>query len=344
MGKSYVRSCVPVLGCFLSLKLVFAACCTADTVLYDDGVWIVTGIDQADLSLNRIDVSIDGQPAGSFTELTIQYSFAGTFPLVYSIQADGGLSPAVPPTGVVGGTFHLTGYWDCFAGQQPDLRIINLNIQPNTKNFKYLKFNGALSNGTSLQATDLTLKLYVPDDNSVRMDVRYTMYATSNICVDQGRQQTGEGFQIARIASNYISNKIMDNDGMNMKAFLGPYCGCCGCKWKKGYLCANFVDETGYLLPYFAWMANAELLMLHAQPGPQNTPALSISVKKPGRSNCGVQGYTVFTTDPSEDNVNLWINWGKAKSQYAPGQKVQAVRLNLVGELPQPESCDIFVP
>ena len=344
MGKNCLRGRLPALGAFVLFLSAVVVSCSADTVLYNDGVWIVNGIDQADSNFNHIAVSVNDAPLGSFTELTVLYSFAGAFPLVYSMQADGALSPAVPPTGVLGGAFHLTGYWDCFAGQQPEVRIISLNIQPNTKNFKYLRFNGALSNGTSLQATDLTMKLYIPDNSSVRMDVSYTLYAMSNICVDQSRQQTGEGFQVARIASNYISDEIMDNDGMNVKGFLGPNCGCCGCNWSKGYICANFVDETGYLLPYFAWMANSQLLMLHALPGPQNTPALSIGIKKPGRSQCGAQGYTVFTTDPSEDNVDLWINWGKANSQYSPGQKVQKIKLNLVGELPQAVSCDLVVP
>jgi hypothetical protein len=344
MGSYHLKRSQATRGLCLGFALFVAVCCRADTVLYNDGVWIVNGID-AGTNLDYIEVSVGGQPVGSFTELTVQRFFAGGLPLIYSIQADGALQPAVPPTGALGGAFHLTSYWDCYLGQQPDARIISLNIQPNSKNFNYLKFNGVLSNGTTLQATDLKMKLYLPNDSTVRLDVRYKLYATFNICIDPSHQQAGEGFQVARMASNYISTQVKDNDGANVKGFVGPVCGCCGCKWQKGGVCANFTNETGYIYPYFVWMANTQALMLHSLAGPRNTAALRIGIKKPSRKNCGVDGYTVFTTDPTEDNVTLWVNWQTAKPSYGAGQKVQAVRLTLDALLPQPVvSCDILVP
>jgi hypothetical protein len=329
---------------FVAFTVALAACCRADSVIYNDGVWIVNGVD-AGTNLTHIAVSVGDQPAGNFSELTIQRSYAGGLPLIYSIRADGALRPAVPPTGALGGSFYLTSYWDCYLGQQPDVRITSLNIQPNSKNFNYLKFNGAVSNGSTLQATDFNMKLSLPNSSTVRLDVKYTLYAMFNICIDPNRQETGEGFQVARMASNYISSQVKDNDGASVKGFVGPICDCCSCWYNKGGVCANFVNADGYVYPYFVWMAKTQALMLHSLAGPRNTPALRVGLKNPSRKNCGVQGYTVFTSDPTEDNVNLWVNWQTANPSYGAGQKVRAVRLTLDALLPQPAvSCDILVP
>ena len=344
MKKAHLSRTIPTWGLALWLVAAISARCAADTVLYNDGVWIVNGVDKPGDTLNRIAVAVGGQPVGNFTELTVFRSFGGGFPLICSIQSNGGLRPTVPPSGDLGGTFHLTGYWDCYAGERLDLRILALNLQPNTKNFSSLRFNGTVSNGTTLQATDFSMKLNLPNNSTVRLDVRYTLYAMANFCVDQWRQQSGEGFQVARIASNYITEQVMDNDSMSAKGYVGPICDCCSCWWNKAYICAQFLNQTGYLLPYAASMASSRLLMNHWQVGPRNTPALQIVLKSPSRSNSSVQGYTVLSADPAEDNVNLWINWDKAKSPIAAGQKVQSVHFNLEALLPQVQSCDIFLP
>lgn len=331
-----------------SLALLFfgaaAVSGRADTEIYNDGVWIVDGVASASPNVTNIDVTVDGQLVGSFTELKVHRSVSGAFQQVFLFEGNGGLSPAVPPAGEFGGTFRLTGYWDCYAGERLDVRITNLNIQSNTGNTSALKFNGALSNGTSLQSTDLTLKLLLGSDNNVRMDVRYTLYATSSVCVDPYRQQYGEGFQVARIASNYISDQIKDNDAARINTVLGQSCGCCGCNRVTGFVCASFFNGTGYIYPYASFMTDSGLYMLHGIPGPRNTPALKIELKKPGHGKCSAQGYIVTTTDPTEDNANLWINWDQAYTQYAPGQKIRKFQFRLLGQLPEAKYCDIFLP
>jgi hypothetical protein len=343
MGKNYLSRSRVAWGLFLWLITAFSSSGSADTALYNDGVWIVNGVDSTNPALSHIDVLVGGESVGRFTELTVFHSFGGGFPQVYSIQGSGELRPAVP-TGPLGGAFYLTSYWDCFAGPPVNLGITSLNIQPNTRNFNFLKFSGSLSNGVSLQATNLALNLSLLNNNAVRLDVRYTVYAANNICVDPSRQSTGEGFQIARMASNYISPQVMDNDGLRAKGFLGPICGCCGCFWQVGYICSAFTNRTGYVLPYAASMANTLLLMAHQQVGPQFTPELRIYVNKPGPSSCRVQGNTVFTADPTENNVNLWANWTNAKPQYLLGQKILPFHFRLEAWPPQPESCTLFVP
>jgi hypothetical protein len=136
----------------------------------------------------------------------------------------------------------------------------------------------------------------------------------------------------------------MYNDSFTMKGFLGPYCDCCDCWWEKGSLCGNFKNETGYLLPYFAWMANSKLQMLHRQITPRNTPALRITLKKPGGSKCGVQGYTVLSTDPTAENVDLWVNWSKAKTHYTPGQRLLKCHFQFEALLPEGTACDVILP
>jgi hypothetical protein len=316
----------------------------ADTLIYDDGMWRVTGLESTNLLQRRVTVSVDAVPAGEFAELLVQRNFAGGFPAVCAILAKGGVQLTVPPTGVFGGAFYLTRYSDCYLGQQLDTGFVTLNIQSNTKNTKSLRFTGTLSNFTSLQSTDLSMKLDLPNNSTVRMDVRYHLDATTSVCVDQWAQQIGEGFQVVRMASNFIADNWMFNDGFRMKGFLGPYCDCCGCYYQKGSLCGFFANTTGYVLPYFAWMANSKLQMLHWQIGPFNTPALRVSLKSPSRSKSSVQGYTVFSTDPAAENVDLWINWSKASLQYPPGSRVAYCRFKLEAVLPAVENCDLIVP
>jgi hypothetical protein len=340
MGNWHLR------GSIFSILCLFASSIQspADTVLYNDGVWIVSGLAESSSNSPAVAVSVDNQPVGNFGTLTVSRVFGEGLPEVYSIQADGGLQPAVPPSGVPGGTYHLTGYWDCYAGQRLDLRFVTLNIQSNTKKFNSLRFDGTVSNETTLQATDFKMKLDLPKDNIVRLNVRYTLYAAANVCVDQWQQQSNQGFQVVRITSNYISNDVMENDGLQVKGFLGPICDCCGCWWDKGYICTAFSNQTASVLPYSAAMAGRDLLVLHRLIGPNNTAALRATIKSPSRSNCSVQGATVFALDPSTQNVDTWINWDKANPQYAPGQKVRAIRLLLQAELPQSERCDYVVP
>jgi hypothetical protein len=322
----------------------FTACCWADTEIYNDGAWSVTGVQSVDPNATNITVTVAGQSVGSFSELQIYRSINGVFQPVFLIQGAGGLSPAVPPSGVFGGKFHLTGYWDCSAGERLDARITTLNIQPNTSKTTALYFNGALSNGTSLQATDLSLKLFLPNTNTVRLDVRYTLFALSAVCVDPYRQQYGEGFQAVRIASNYISDQVKDNDSARVKTVLGQSCDCCGCSRVTGYVCAGFFNGTGYIYPYPSVMSDTGLWMMHGIPGPNNTPMLKIEINQPSRSKCSAQGYIITTADPTEDNADLWINWDNAYTQYAPGQKIRKFQFRLLGMLPEAKSCNVLLP
>jgi hypothetical protein len=330
------------------VALLFLAALTlnglADTEIYNDGTWIVDGVQGTDVGATNISVTVAGQLVGSFTELKISRLIGGVFEQVFLIEGRGGLSPDVPPAGAFGGKFHLTGYWDCYAGERLDVRITALNIQPNTSKTTALYFNGALSNGTSLQATDLSMKLFLPNNNTVRTDVSYTLYAASPVCVDQYRQQYGEGFQAARIASNYISDQIKDNDAARIKTVLGQSCDCCGCSRVNGFVCASFFNGIGYIYPFPSVMSDNGLWMLHGIPGPRNTPMLKIEVNQPPRSKCSAQGYIVTTLDPTEDNADLWINWDQADTQYAPGQKLRKFKFRLLGLLPEAKSCDIFLP
>ena len=344
MGKVILGNSI----CTWAVRLLFISAltvvCRADTPIYDDGVWMVNGVESTNASFTNIDVTVADQLVGSFTELKIYRSFSGTFPQIFSIQGDGGLSPAVPPAGVFGGVFHLTGYWDCYAGERLDVRITTLNIQPNTTKTTALNFNGTLSNGSTLQATDLTLKLVLTTDNNVRMDVRYTLFATSTLCIDPYRQQYGEGFQVVRMSSNYISTQVKDNDAARVNTILGQSCGCCSCHRVTGFVCASFFNGTGYIYPFASPMTDSGLLMLHGIPGPRNTPALKVELKQPSHGKCSAQGYIVTTTDPTEDNADLWVNWDWANGQYAPGQKVRKFQFRLFGMLPESKFCDIFLP
>jgi hypothetical protein len=337
MPRSLLAVCAAV--CF-GPSLIAAPVIT--NTLYNDGLWIVQGINDTAAALPRIAVSVDSAPTGAFTSLRVARLYGSDYSQIYTIESAGRLLPTVPANGIVGGAFQLTGYWDCSGGARMDLRIATLNILPNKKNASALQFRGTLTDDTALQSQNLALKLDMPDAGTVRLNARYTLTASAYICVDQWRQNTGEGWQVARMAAHYLAPGNSANDTARVFAYLDQVCDCCHCWWLTGSLCSPFINETGYIFSYQAWMAGSQLRMLNTRLDPPNTATLAIEVRKPNRKECSVQGYLTATTDPATNNARLWINWDFPQFDYPAGQKIRKFHFDLLAQLPGPEPCDEY--
>lgn len=314
-----------------------------NTTLYDDGLWRVEGYEDTGTLGPQIAVAVDGLPHGTFLELRA-YRFYGTaYSEVYRIMADGALRPTVPAQGTTGGVFRLTGFWDCQDGARMNLRIASLDIRSNPTPRPWLRMRGALTDDKSLAARDLTLTLDLPDAATVRLAVRYSLIATRYICIDPWRQNTGEGFQVARMFTHHRAAGTPANDTARVLAYLDELCDCCRCWWRIGWLCAAFPEQTGYVFPYPAWMAGSQLRMVNSRWDPPRTPTLAIDVRRPHRRQCSAQGHLTATASASTNNVTLWVNWDFPRFDYAAGRRLGRFQFDLLAQLPGPERCELVV-
>ncbi len=316
----------------------------ADTTLYDDGAWRVVGANDPATNAAVITVLVGGEPAGEFSELKIFRAFSSGLPQVVSLKGSGAFRATPPPAGEFGGTFYLTQIWDCFSGPTPDLAFVQLDIQPNKNNRRYLKMRGQLSNGASLQAGNLRLRFEVTDDANVLANFRYSLFATADICVDPWRRQLKEAFRLARIQCNFLSSSVHQNDGARAIGVVGEVCDCCGCRDITGSICAPFVNVTDYVFSPPVEMGDRALTAFHSHPGPANTPALRIAVRKPGLRRLWAQGFLTATDDATTQNVGLWVHWGGAADNYRAGQKLGSFDYTLSARIPETFRCDFISP
>ena len=298
-----------------------------DTTLFDNGVWAISGGSDTGPNPRAIQVSVDGQFAGDFSELKVFHLIPNLgFPQIFSVKGNGALRPALP-TGEFGGTFYTTGYWDSDSGFIQTMPIVGLNIQLRPTDSTFLQFLGQISNMCSLEASDFTLNVYPPSLDSFRVDVSYHLVASSDFGVDITRQAQHEGFRIARIVSNFISEDVHDSDQASYTDTTG------------NEIRTDLVNESGFvfadhmsLLP----MGEPELYLTHSDSLPRNTPALILRFSEPPVEDITPQGFVTYTVDPADDNVDLWGNWDRAGTTYGAADTVGGFSYTLLAHPPEP--------
>lgn len=316
---------VLVLFGFVSLS---ATPISADTKIFEQGGWIVSGATDTAPNARKLRVRVQGQFVGKFSELKIaRKTGAGDFPQVFSIKGSGAFRANLP-TGEFGGTFYGTGYWDCDAavGFVQNLFIKALDIRLDTG--RILKFQGKASNHDSLRAKAFTVRLSPPKNNRLRARVNYKLVATRALCIDAIRQQNHEGFRIARAASMYVSATTHDSDQARYTDN------------SQKAVCANLKNENGFIFTNPMPLGQSNLLLVHTTAQPRNTPTLSIEFISPSFSRVTPQGYVTQTDDPDDDNVDLWGNWDAASAQYAAGQVIGNFEYMLEARAPSMAACN----
>ena len=294
----------------------------ADTTLFDNGRWKVDGAADPGPDPRNIAVSVNGAPAGSYSELKLYYPFTGAgVPQVFSITGRGAVRASLPPPGEFGGSFWLTRYWDCAIGLVPSLVITQLNLVVEPSNPQVLFLEGAVSNLTSFGASDFRLKFPSPNFNEVKVEVSYTLVATRDFCVDSSRQAAEAGFQIARMTSTFIDSDEKLNDFIRYETRLAA-CDGWGCYGVNGAVCGSLHNEDSELVCFDDKLTDSGLMLVHSSPYPDNTPTLKINFDKPKHKKVNPQGMTFFTDDPEVQNVDLWGNWRAAKDSYKTGKKL----------------------
>jgi len=246
----------------------------------------------------------------------------------------------LPPPSELGGMFQMTAYWDCEAGFVGPMAITDLEFRTKGGS-KTLVVRGTISNGDSLQATDLQLKFSPPATNSISLEVSYRLQALRDICVDETHHDAQDEFQVARILSNYVSADTNMNDRLRLVKLddrtCDPYSGC---HVKKSSLCRDLLNFDGYLFGTPRKLADPALVLLHRTLLPRNTPTLAIDFLSPSHGSIKGQGYVSQTDDPSALNVSIWGNWKNVKKSYNARHTVRRCRYRLEARDPNNTHCD----
>ncbi|MEI6084157.1 MAG: hypothetical protein WCS70_07640 [Verrucomicrobiota bacterium] len=327
-----------LLACwFIALTPVARA---ADPTLFNNGTWSVQGTTDLATNAGPIAVSVGGVPVGNFTELKIFRAFTGVgTPQIFSVKGRGAIQAVVPPPGVFGGTFYLSGYWDCAVGYVPTMAITQLEIS-DADNGTTLVLKGSASNLTSMQTSDFKLKFPNNQANdSVRVEVSYTLYATRDICVDKSQQDQSRTFSTARIAANYITGSVNENDFLRYFTVTDQRCDCCSCYNVTGPVCGGLDNWDNYLVCFKDRLTDPRIFLVHQDNTPRNTPTLVMHFENPNPHNVRPQGFAFLTADPTKQNVDVWGNWQKVKDSYKAGRRVGKFRYTLQAAAPTFYNC-----
>jgi hypothetical protein len=340
MIQANVNCWIVVGGTLIATMFSTISPCVADVALFEQSGWRVDGV--TNVAPNSIAVSTNGVVLGQFTELKIFFD-VGTndFALVFSVHGNGTLRPSLPPPGVFGAASRLLGYWDCDSNSFVEMKIVALDIGTEIKNrTESLSLTGMISNNTSLEANDFSLLFPPPESDSVQAKVSYKLKATRDFCVDKNHQDLAEGFQVARLTANYLSNDVHDVD---MARYIGVTDRICyyygGCFVTSKRYCATLSNEAGYLFGNSHRMATDNIFLINTDGQPAESPTLQIDFRKPRPDRLKVQGLITTTGDADANNVAFWGNWTQPKRQYRNGKNVGSFQYTIKAIPPGPKDC-----
>ena len=326
---------------FLGLFAAFSPKVLADTNILATASWIVDGTTDSGTNASDITMTVNGRAAGAFSELLISYNVGDTGDVAVAIiKGTGEISMALPPPGVFGGSFYSTGYWDCNAGFVPGLSITQLDVRERGGRVKELYFRGKVSNFVSMAAKDFIITMYPPQLDSFRANVTYTLTATTNFCVDQVTHTNQDDFEIARMASNYVSTNVNENDETRYIKQTAHDCYVYFCTTRTKSFCNSFTNANGFVIDDPPRLGQSVVNFVHTQDLPAETPSLSIRFVTPPSGRIRPQCYLTPSVDPTAQNVSLWGDWIDARPEYRNRQRVSRVGYTLEVDSPQAVPCD----
>ena len=343
---SYIRR-RPTKGLYLATVIFWGICVVAsrqafaDTNVVDQGGWVIDGTDDTGPNPTNIAMSIHGHAAGSFSKLVVSYDVGGTGVVtVGTITGAGEIRLAPPPPGEFGGSFFTTGYWDCDDGFIPTMMLTELDIRVKGGKNGSLQLKGKISNGTSMAAKNFQLKLYAPQPDLVRADVRYSLVATRDFCVDQTIHTNADNFPVLRMAGNYLSATDQDVDKVRYFKVVGKTCVLGHCVTQKDTYCNDLVNQDEFIFDGGTRIGDPMIFLAHSQTVPRNTPTLEARILKPVHAQIRIQGTVAASADPTAQNVNFWGNWTEARDQYRDGHKVGKFQYRLQAVPARAITCD----
>jgi hypothetical protein len=326
-----MRWTVPLLCCAL------AAPAAAQVTLLDDGRWQITGV--ADETAPQIAVSVDKVPSGSFAAVRFAHTDGAGFEEVLVLHGDGTIAPNLPG-GVPGATASLGSYWDCERGLVGPLRFVSLELPARSKKSGRLDLRGELSNLDSLRSEKLKLRIRTPKPERVRLELRYRLRTTRELCVDRDRRDTFEEFHVVEFAANFLSPGLHTNDLTRYVKDLRFECDFLDCDVEKVTFCAPLENQTGYVIDNPKRLDDRVLSLFHTSNAPAATATLQLEARSPHPHNLKPQGFVTESSDPAGRNVAFWADWVEVDGRYASGRKLANFKFALEAEPPRNPGCD----
>lgn len=325
-GKPFLFIAIALLTFWYAFAL--ATPVSADTKIFEQGGWVVSGAKDTAPNARKIRVTVNGVLKGKFSELKIARMIGvGNYPQVFSVKGSGALRAALP-NGTFGGTFYATGYWDCDpnVGLVQDLYFTKLDLSLDAGNV--LRIRGKATNLNSLRAPNFTLRISPLANNQLTVGVNYKLVATRNFCVDATRQELHEGFRIARIASNYISPSVHDSD-------RARYVNA-----SQQIVCTDLQNQDGFILNNPTTLGQPTITLAHTTNLPEKDPTLAIEFIQPPLSQITPQGWVSQSAIEDDDNVDFWGNWDGARASYLQGEVVRRFEYKLKVSAPGVVTCN----
>ena len=313
---------------FLAFSLIVSQA-LADTNLVTSTTWVVDGTDDTGPSPTNITMSVKNHAVGSFSELAVSYNVGGSGVVaVCTITGAGEIRITPPPPSEFGGSYFLTGYWDCDNGFVPAMMFTQLDIRFKGGKNGYLQLKGKLSNGTSMASKDFQFKLYAPQPDLVYADVRYSLTATRDFCVDQTVHTNAENFPVLRMAGNYLSDTNQTVDKIRYLKVVSRTCVLGHCVTKKASYCEDLVNPEEFVFDGGTRIGDPMISLAHTLAA-VGAPTLGARILKPAHSQVRIQGSVAASSDPVAENVNFWPNWTGVKDSYRAGKKVEKFQYRL---------------
>ena len=316
----------------------------ADTNLVNEKFWVVDGTDDLATNASSITVTTNGQAAGAFSELAFSYNIEGTnFAPVAVVKGSGEIQMAVP-NGPFGGSFFLTGYWDCDAGYVPTMVISNLDIRLKGGRAPVVEMKGKISNLVSMAAKDFQLIMMVPQPQLMEAELSYSLTATTNFCVDDVIHTNQDNFQVARMASNYLSPETNEDSIARFVKVTSSICTPFYCTTTRKSFCYELANQDSLVVTNKPPKLGGDTIWLMNNGTNTNTntnsPTLAVKFMNPSSGALRPQGLETATSDPTAENISYWGNWGEVKNTYRARKKVTKVRYMLEVSSPGTLSCD----
>ena len=340
--RYYFRNfyCVGVIA-LAGIGAIAGSAAFADTNLVNEKFWVVDGTDDLATNASSITVTTNDHAVGAFSELAFSYNVGGTNLVPGGVVKGSGEIQMAVPDGPFGGSFFLTGYWDRDAGYVPTMVISNLDIRLKGGRAPVVTLKGKISNLVSMAARDFELIMMVPKPQLMEAELSYTLTAMTNFYVDDVIHTNQDNFQVARMASNYLSAETNENSVARFVKVTSHFCVLEFCSTTRKSFCYSLANQDSPVVTNKPpTLGGSTIWLVNDGTVNTNSPTLAVKFMNPSAGKLRPQGLETATSDPTAENVSYWGNWGHVKKTYRARKKVTKVRYMLEVSSPGTLSCD----
>ena len=341
MNPSFRSFCRTGVVALLGIGALTGRAAFGDTNLVSEKSWVIDGTDDLATNASSMAVSLKGHEVGTFTELLFSYNIDGTNVVpVCVIKGSGEIQMALP-YGPFGGSFFLTGYWDCNAGYVPTMAISDLDIRLKGGKAPMVLLKGEISNQVSMAAKDFQVMMFAPKPQLMEAELHYTLMATADFCVDEVVHTNEDNFQVVRMASNYLSPDTNENDVVRFEKVTSQTCVLGYCDTVQKSFCYGLANQDSLVVTNRPpQLGGSRISLVNTGSSSNNTPTLQVRLMAPPPSHLRPQGVEFATADPTAENVSYWGNLTGVKGTYRAKKKVVKMRYMLQVSSPGTLSCD----